>query len=89
MIQNIIIGKPLVEPWKLVSESEQEFNTFDIRDTLFTENRFLPSALVEAGIVKSISEVKRNKPDLCITLDKTDCIWVKWGKNKIFVVVGK
>ena len=72
MIQNIIIGKPLVEPWKLVSESEQEFNTFDIRDTLFTENRFLPSALVEAGIVKSISEVKRNKPDLCITLDKTD-----------------
>ena len=89
MIQNIVIGKPLIEPWKLISESENEFNNTDNKYTMYTQDRFLPSILVKAGIVKSISEVRRNKPDLCVTLDTLDCIWVKWGKNKIYVIVGK
>ena len=65
MFHNIIIGKPLVEPWTLISSSQEEFKQFDERDTLFTEERFLPAVLVEAGIVKSRGEVKRNKPELC------------------------
>ena len=89
MFHNIIIGKPLVEPWTLISSSQEEFEKFDKRDTLFTEERFLPAVLVEAGIVKSRSEVKRNKPELCVNLDTLDCIWVKWGKQKIFIVVGE
>jgi len=45
--------------------------------------------LVNAGIVKSKSEIKRNKPELWITLDTLDCLWVKWGKNKIYIIVGE
>lgn len=89
MFHNIVIGKPLVEPWELISTTEEEFEQFDKRDTLFTEERFLPAVLVEAGIVKSRGEVKRNKPELCISLDCLDCLWVKWGKQRIFIIVGE
>lgn len=89
MFQNVVIGKPLIEPWQLISTTEEEFETFDKRNTLFTEERFLPAILVEAGIVKSRSEVRRNKPELCVTLDKLDCLWIKWGKCMIWIVVGE
>lgn len=89
MFHNIIIGKPLVEPWTLISSSQEEFEKFDKRDTLFTEERFLPAAMVEAGIVKSRGEVKRNKPELCIAVDSPDCFWIKWGKQRIWVIVGE
>ena len=89
MFHNIVIGKPLVEPWELISTSKKEFEQFDRRDTLFTEERFLPAVLVEAGVVKSRGEVKRNKPELCISLDYLDCLWVKWGKQRIFIIVGE
>ena len=71
MFLNVVIGKPLIEPWQLISTSEEEF---DKRDTLFTEERFLPAILVEAGVVPSRGEVRRNKPELCKTLDKLDCL---------------
>ena len=89
MFHNIVIGKPLVDVWTLISSTEEEFEKFDKRDTLFTEERFLPALLVEAGVVSSRSEVKRNKPELCMTLDKLDCLWVKWGKQKIYIIVGE
>ena len=89
MFHNVVIGKPLVAPWKLISESEEEFERFDKRDTLFTDERFLPAALVEAGIVSSRGEVRRNKSELCKELNNLDCFWVKWGKQKIYVIVGE
>jgi len=89
MFHNIVIGKPLVDIWSLISNSEEEFEKFDKKDTLFTEERFLPALLVEAGIVKSRSEVRRNKPELCITLNDLDCLWIKWGKQRIFIIVGE
>ena len=89
MFHNIVIGKPFVEPWSLISTTKEEFEQFDKRDTLFTEERFLPAILVEAGVVKSRSEVKRNKPELCISLNNPDCFWVKWGKQRIWIVVGE
>lgn len=88
MFQNIIIGTPLIEPWKLISENEKEWEQFDRKTTLFTEERFLPAVLVEAGVVKSRGEVRRNKPELVQTLDELDCLWVKWGKKKIYIIVG-
>ena len=81
MYRNVVVGKPLSNPFELHGEDEEEY-------TLFTEERFLPAILVEAGVVKSRSEVRRNKPDLCITLDKLDCLEIKWGKNKIYIIVG-
>ena len=89
MFQNVVIGKPLIEPWQLISITKEEFETFDRRNTLFTEERFLPAILVETGVVKSRGEVRRNKPELCVTLDKLDCLWIKWGKHKIWIVVGE
>lgn len=74
MFLNVVIGKPLIETWQLISTSEEEF---DKRDTLFTEERFLPAILVEAGVVPSRGEVRCNKPELCKTLDKLDCLQVK------------
>lgn len=34
MFLNVVIGKWLIEPWQLISTSEEEL---DKRDTLFTE----------------------------------------------------
>ena len=89
MFHNIVIGKPLVDAWTLISSTEEEFQKSDKNDTLFTNERFLPALLVEAGVVKSRGEVKRNKPELCISLDTPDCLWVKWGKQRIWVVIGE
>ena len=89
MFHNVVIGRPLVEPWKLISKSEDEFNQFDKYNTLFTNERFLPAILVEAGVVSSRGEVRRNKPNLCVSLNTLDCLWVKWGKQKIYIIVGE
>ena len=89
MFHNIVIGKPLVDAWTLISSTEEEFEKFDKKDTLFTNERFLPALLVDAGVVKSRGEVKRNKPELCINLDNLDCMWVKWGKQRVFIIVGE
>ena len=89
MFHNIVIGKPIVEPWSLISEDKEEFEQFDKKDTLFTNELFLPAVLVEAGVVKSRNEVRKNKPELCITFDKLDCRWIKWGKNRIWIVIGE
>ena len=28
-------------------------------------------------------------PELCKTLNELDCVWVKWGKKKIYIIVGE
>lgn len=42
----------------------------------------------EAGMVSSTSIVRKNKPELVITLDKLDCLLIKWGKKYLYIVVG-
>lgn len=92
MFHNIIVGKTLSQPWELLSSSQEEWEKFDKRDTLFTNERFLPAILVEAGVVNSRSEVRRNKPELCkflIGLNFVDIsMEIKWGKNLIYIVIG-
>ena len=41
------------------------------------------------GIVKSVSEVRRNKPGLVKELNDYDYLEIKWGKRKLFILVGK
>lgn len=89
MFHNIVIGQPLVDASTLLSRNQEEWECFDKKDTLFTNERFLPAVLVEAGVVKSRNEVRRNKPELCKELIEPDCFWVKWGKQRIYVIVGK
>lgn len=89
MFHNVIIGKPLVIPDNLFALSFEDWNKNEFDDTLFTEERFLPKVMVVAGIVNSVSEVRRNQHQLCRTLDKIDFEEIKWGKNKIYICIGE
>lgn len=89
MFHNVVIGNPIVDVNSLLAIDEKDWEENEKKNTLFTETRFLPAILKEAGIVKSTGEVRRNKPELCITLDKLDCINLKWGKKFLYIVVGE
>lgn len=84
IFRNVQVGFPIVYTSDLIPANE--FN-----ETLVTSTRYLPKIMVEAGIVSSTSEVRRNRPDLCITFpdDMTDCIEVKWGKKFLYIIIGK
>lgn len=89
MFLNVVIGIPLVAPEELLAFNLDDWNTNEKQKTLFTETRYLPAVLKEAGIVSSTNEVRKNNPKLNITLDKPDCMMVKWGKKFLFIVVGE
>lgn len=89
MFHNVVIGKPLVEPWVLLANDKKDWTETEEKDTLFTSTRFLPVVMKEAGIVSSTGEVRRNRPDLCINLESVDFINLKWGKKRLFIVVGE
>jgi len=87
--QNVVIGEPLVNPSELLSNGDSTDWNNEKKQTFFTDNRYLPKILKDIGIVPSISEVKRNKPQYDINLTVPDFIVVKWGKKVIYIVVGK
>ena len=89
MFHNVVVGKPIVNVSGLLATDEKDWENNEKKNTLFTETRFLPAIMKEAGIVQSTSEVRRNKSELCINLDKLDCINLKWGKRFLFIVVGE
>ena len=86
IVKDIVIGKPICEPWYMFCNEQNEWD--DIKDNvLFTEERYLPKLMVNCGLVKSISEVRRNKPELMINLDKPDFIEIKWGKSRLYIQI--
>ena len=89
MFHNVVIGKPIVEIDTLLASNRKDWEENEKKNTLFTETRFLPAIMKEAGIVQSTGEVRRNKPELCVTLDRLDCINLKWGKKFLYIVVGE
>lgn len=89
MFHNVVVGKPLIEPWHLLAKDENDWDTNEKNITLFTEEKFLPKILVDCGVVQSISEVRRNKKELVKNLDDLDFFKVKWGKKFIWIVVGE
>lgn len=76
---NVVIGCPIVELGELYGE--ESIN-------LFTDERFLPKILVEIGFFKSNSEVRKNRPDLFISLDKLDFLHIKVGKKHLWLTIG-
>jgi len=78
---NIVIGKPLVE-LKLLGIEDNEI-------TMFEDERFLPKLLKKYGYFKSTSQIKKNRSDLCIELNKLDFIEVKIGHKRLWIVVGE
>lgn len=89
MFHNVIIGTPLVTPDNLFAYSAEDWDKNEFKDTLFTQDKFLPKVMVDAGLVKSVSEVRRNQPRLSVMLNRPDFLEVKWGKNKIYICVGE
>ena len=89
MITNIVIGKPLIKPEQLLAYDEEDWISNEREQTMFTELRYLPVVLKEAGVVTSTSEIRRNRADLNVVLDKPDCFWIKWGKKRVYIVVGE
>ena len=64
MIQNVVVGDLLISPEKLFAKDLKDWENNERKQTLFTQTRFLPAILKEAGIVNSTSEIRRNRPDL-------------------------
>lgn len=91
-IENVIVGKvglPIIDEVELLALNKEDFEQTEKEKTLYTNERYLPKILVEIGVVKSTSEVRRNKPQFNITLDEVGYREIKWGKRKIFIVVGE
>lgn len=77
---NVVTGTPIVDLHHLYSEESID---------LFTKERYLPKILVEIGFFTSISQVRKNRPDLLISLNKLDFIHIRVGKNHLWLTVGE
>lgn len=89
-IENIVIGTPLVSAKELLSANDSDWVNIEFEKTLFTNERYLPNILVQLCIYPSISEIRRNKPELMIRLDKVDFINIKPKKKRpLWIVVGE
>ena len=89
-IENIVIGTPLVSAKELLSANDNDWVNVEFEKTIFTNERYLPNILVQLGIYPSISEIRRNKPELMIRLDKVDFINIKpKKKHPLWIVVGE
>mgnify|MGYP007038178173 CR=1 FL=1 len=69
-IENVVIGHINVLAKDLFALNMTDWCVNEADKTYYTNERFLPKILVDLGIYPSISEIRRNRPDLFITLDK-------------------
>ena len=89
-IENIVIGQPLVNPYEVLSEDIDDWNSNECDKTYCTNERYLLRILVDLGIYPSISEIKRNKPELVCTLDKLDFLMIRPKKKiPLWILVGE
>lgn len=89
-IENVVIGVPLVSAKELLSANKEDWENVEFEKTVFTNERYLPNILVQLGIYPSISEIRRNKPELMIRLDKVDFINIKpKKKHPLWIIVGE
>lgn len=88
-IENIVIGKPIVEPEFMFANDHKDWVEVEGSKTLFTEERNLAVILKDIGAVPSVSEVRRNKPQYAVNLTNLDFMEIKWGKKRFWVLVGE
>ena len=90
-IENIVIGTPIVSPESIFASSDNDWNAIEKEKTYYTDERFLPRILVDLGIYPSISEIRRNKPQLVKSLDSLDFIdgLKAKKKRKLWILVGE
>lgn len=90
-IENVIIGFPVVPPSEVFAFDKDDWDNDEFQKTRWTEERNIAKVMKDLGFVSSTSEVRRNKPELCRTIpsDTLDFIEIKWGKKKLFILVGR
>ena len=90
-IENIVIGTPIVSPKSMFASSDDDWNAIEKEKTYYTNERFLPRILVDLGIYPSVSEIRRNKPQLVKSLDNLDFIdgLKARKKRKLWILVGE
>jgi hypothetical protein len=89
MFLNVVVGKPIADPALMLAENQDDWEKVEKNQTLFTEERFLPRILVEAGVVKNVSEVRRNQPKLVYSFETPDLVRIKWGKKIVWILIGE
>lgn len=87
-IENVVIGFPIVDEKTMFALDNEDWERVEKDKTFYTKEKFLPNILVELGIAPSKGEIRRNKPQFMISLDKLDFMEIKWGKKRVFVLVG-
>lgn len=90
-VENIVIGKPIVEPSTMFSLDEDDWDRTEKEKTYYTEERFLPRILVDIGVYPSVNEIRRNKPDLMIELNQLDFLdnLKVSKKRRLWILVGE
>lgn len=90
-VENIVIGKPIIEPSTMFSLDEDDWNRTEKEKTYYTDERFLPRILVDIGIYPSVNEIRRNKPDLMIELNQLDFLdnLKVSKKRRLWILVGE
>ena len=90
-VENIVIGKPIVEPSTMFSLDEDDWNRTEKEKTYYTDERFLPRILVDIGIYPSVNEIRRNKPELMIELNQLDFFdnLKVSKKRRLWILVGE
>ena len=90
-VENIVIGKPIVEPSTMFSLDEDDWNRTEKEKTYYTDERFLPRTLVNIGIYPSVNEIRRNKPDLMVELNQLDFLdnLKVSKKRRLWILVGE
>lgn len=86
--ENVVIGKPIVEPESMFAKDLEDWEKVEKEKTFYTEERFLPKVLVEIGVAPSVNEIRRNRKDLVKRLEELEYLEIKYGKKKIFILVG-
>jgi len=84
--ENIILEDSEINPVDMLALNSADWELNEIPKTAWVKERFIPRILVDTGIVKSISEVKRNKPELCINIPYNQYLEIKWGKRKFWIL---
>lgn len=89
-IENIVIGKPIADPMMMFAIDQDDWERIEKEKTYYTEERYLPRILVDLGVYPSVSEIRRNKPELMVVLDNVDFLELKAKKKrKLWILVGE
>lgn len=90
-VENIVIRNPIFPPCVMFASDIHDWMNNEVEKTYYTNECFLPKILVELGIYPSINEIRKNKPNLMISLDHIDFLdnLKVSKKRRLWILVGE